>query len=79
MARLKQKPKITLIEAAVHEEQQYHDEVQGNAAFVVRSPPGTTRLGLRIVLSAVLDDGRRIDADNPFGITGPQKMTLCEV
>lgn len=79
MACPNREPKIALIQAAVYEEQQYHDEIQRDTAFIVRTPPGTMRLGLRVVLSAVLDDGRRVDADNSFGIAGPRKMTLHEV
>jgi hypothetical protein len=84
--RLTRQPTIILVEAAVHEEQQYIDEQtrrdrdeQRGRNLVVRTPPGAMRLGLRVVLSAVLSDGRRITADNCFGIGGPPGMLRPEV
>jgi len=80
-------PDIVLIEAAVHEEGYYHDQLarrDGNEAAArsgveVRTAPDTTRLGLRVVLSAALDDGGRVSEDNCLGLSGPPMMRLCEV
>jgi hypothetical protein len=66
----RQQPNITLLTATVHEEQHYHDSRAGRDDFVVRTPPGALQLGLCIVLSAELDDGRGITAENSFGIVG---------
>jgi hypothetical protein len=82
-----EQPDIVLVEAAVHEERHYHDEVarrdRNDAAardgFAVRTAPGAKRLGLRVVLSAVLDDGRRVTEDNCLGLGGPPTMRLSEV
>jgi hypothetical protein len=68
--RSTRQPDITVLTATVHEEQQYHDSRAGRDDFVVRTPPGASGTGLRIVLSATLDDGRRITADNSFGMSG---------
>lgn len=73
VVELTRQPEITLIVAVVYEESQYHRDQDRNSQasrFVVRSPPSAQGLGLRVVLSAVLDDGRRITADNCFGISG---------
>jgi|NGEPerStandDraft_6_1074524.scaffolds.fasta_scaffold184749_1 hypothetical protein len=78
---------IVLVEAAVHEERHYHDELArrdpGGApdrdGVEVRTAPDATRLGLRVVLSAVLDDGRRVTEDNCLGLGGPPTMRLSEV
>lgn len=70
MERSTQEPDIRFLIATVHEEQQYHDSRPGRDAFVVRTPPCALGPGLRIVLSADLDDGRRITADNCFGMSG---------
>jgi hypothetical protein len=66
----RQQPDITLLIATVYEEQQYHDSRAGRDNFVVRTPPDALQIGLCIVLSAELDDGRTITADNCFGIIG---------
>ena len=82
-----EQPSIVLVEAAVHEERHYHDEVArrdrdepgARDRFAVRTPPGATRLGLRVVLSAVLDDGRRVTEENCLGLSGPPTMCLSEL
>ena len=66
--------------ATVYGEQQYHDsQIRGRDYFVVRTPPGALQLGVQIVLSAVLSDGRRITADNSIGINGHLNMQRSEV
>jgi hypothetical protein len=79
-------PRITLLVAFVHEEQHYHSslsarkrEDEQERPFVVRTPPGAQRVGLRVVLSAVLDDGRRAIADTPLGISGSLSISRSEV
>jgi hypothetical protein len=82
-----EQPDIVLVEAAVHEERHYHDELartdrNGAAArdgVEVRTAPDAERLGLRVVLSAVLDDGRRVTEDNCLGLGGPPTMRLSDV
>jgi len=72
---------IRRITATVHGERTYHDaldEREGDRKqprpFAVRTHPGARRPGLRIVLSAVLGDGRTITADGSFGISGSSKV-----
>lgn len=80
------RPAIVLVEAAVHEEQHYHDaqarrdrDEGRSPRGVVRTPVGANRLGLRVVLSALLSDGRRVSAENSLGIGGPPRMRCSEV
>lgn len=79
-------PQITLLVAFVHEEEQYHSCLSARERddaperpFVVRTPPDTQRVGLRVVLSAVLDDGRRVTVDTPLGISGSLSISRSEV
>jgi hypothetical protein len=78
-------PQITLLVASVHEEQHYHSRLSARKRndepepFVVRTPPGAQRVGVRVVLSAVLDDGRRVTADTPLGISGSLSISRSEV
>ena len=79
-------PQITLLTAAVHEERHYHDlraarerDYEHGPPVDVRTPPGAQRVGLRIVLSATLDDGRRITAGTPLGIEGSLSISRSEV
>jgi hypothetical protein len=81
-----QEPQITLLMAFVHEEQQYHTCLSARKSndeperpFVVRTPPGAQRVGVRVVLSAVLDDGRTATADTPLGISGSLDISRSEV
>ncbi len=70
---------IVVVEAAVFEEADYHSRHPARPGqTVVRSPAGSDRLGLRVVLGAVLDDGRRVTAENCMGIGGPPGMVLAE-
>jgi hypothetical protein len=87
VARDAEHPDIVLVQAAVHEEGCYHDELarrdRGEAAardrVAVRTAPGAARLGLRVVLTAVLDDGRRVTEDNCLGLGRPPTMRVSEV
>jgi hypothetical protein len=69
---------LALVVATVHDEQEYH-ESGGivHAKFVVRTAPG--RRGFRVALSAVLCDGRTVDAENVFGVDGALGIARAEV
>ena len=79
-----EQPGVVRVEAAVHEEHDYDGErarldrsaAQTSADTDVRD---TTRLGLRVVLSAVLDDGRQVSEENCVGLSGPPTMSVSEV
>jgi hypothetical protein len=71
--------------AAVHGEQEYHEawtareSVEGRSRrFAVRTAPGRP-LGLRIVLTAVLGDERKVTAGVSFGIGGAPEMSRSDV
>jgi hypothetical protein len=77
---------IMRLVASVYEEQQYHSdkavlrsEVAQGQPFEVRTRPGAKRVGLRVVLSAVLRDGRTAIADTPLGISGSLSISRSEV
>jgi hypothetical protein len=79
---LYREPRITLLVASVHEEQHYHSYLPDDAperTFEVRTPPGAKRVGLRVVLSAVMVDGRRVTAEIPLGISGSLSISRSEV
>lgn len=69
---------LALVVATVHDEQEYH-ESGGivSPRFIVRTAPG--RRGFRVALSAVLSDGRTVDAENVFGIDGALGIARAEV
>ena len=79
-------PGIVLVEAAVHEERYYHDELartdRDRAAAAddveVRTAPDAERLGLRVVLSAVLDDGRRVTEESCLGLAGLRRCACLK-
>lgn len=87
MGRDAEQPEVARVVAAVHEERAYHDALArvdrarppGDERFEVRTVPGSNRVGLRVVLSAVLDDGRRVSEDSCLGIGGAATMSLEEV
>ncbi|HEY1687604.1 MAG TPA: hypothetical protein VGF95_01945 [Solirubrobacteraceae bacterium] len=75
---------VIRIEAAVYGEHEYYDEVvpQRKRPFkgsVIRTAPGSGRIGIRVVLSAVLGNDERITEGGCLGIGGRPKMRLSEV
>lgn len=75
---------VISVEAAVYEEGEYYDEVvpawkSDPKGPIVRTPPGSGRSGFRVVLSAMLDDGRRITENGCLGIGGRSMMRLSEI
>jgi hypothetical protein len=86
VAGVNRERQITLLVASVHEEQHYHSCLPARKrddaperTFEVRTPPGVQRIGLRVVLSAVMVDGQRVTAETPLGISGSLSISRSEV
>lgn len=76
--------KIQCIDATVYEESEYYNSVVAQRKHApsgpaVRTPPGSERSGVRVVLCAVLDDGQRITEEGCLGVGGPRNMRMSEV
>lgn len=76
------KIQLAHVDATVYSEREYLDEVvplrdPRPKGPIVRTPPGRT--GFRIVLSAVLDDSRRITENGCLSVHGTSKMRLSEI
>ena len=69
---------VVLVEAAVYEEHHYDGEREGTGGNGV-GRRAEVRTGLRVVLSAVLANGRHVTQEGCLGLTGPPKMSLAEV
>lgn len=66
--------------ATVYGEAEYHQSrVNDEGSSVVRTPADGERRGVRVVLSATLDDGRTATAKNAIGIEGSPDISRAEI